>query len=59
MEDIVNELKELCTYINNLPFDDESIKDELAVIEEVASEHKKLDDISDDYQTNLHQIFTL
>jgi hypothetical protein len=59
MEDIVNELKELCTYINDLPFDDESIKDELAVIEEVASEHKKLDDISDDYQTNLHQIFTL
>jgi cytochrome c556 len=59
MKDIVNELKELCTYINDLPFDNESIKDELAVIEEVASEHKKLDEISDDYQTNLHQIFTL
>jgi len=59
MEDIVNELKELCTYINDLPFDDESIRDELVIIKEVASEHKELDEISDDYQTNLHQIFTL
>jgi hypothetical protein len=59
MEDILEEIEGLCTYIDNLPFDKETIKDELSTIEGVAKMHEELEKVSSDYQEKLYQVFTL